>query len=1096
MDLKSFGEESFDPKQWINKAWRSNSNQEKEIFVANTVTRLQLYMKQLTNSLDETTTQIVTSIPRIMQDASSLQLEGALLQQKLLSLEQKVQSVEEQTGHSIESLQKIDSLKSRLESAASALREADKWAALATSLEDILDSGVPTQGDKLAELCDQVAAMTASLEVLSDAPDYETKRLQLETLYNRLEAAVSPPLIEALTQMDAERTSRYVTLFSGMCRGVSVCRCWRRAAAQRLALAWRRLDAHSVAALGRLLAGEAARQVSVASCVASRALRGRARQAAGGRGGATGECRLVCRLTRTPWPRSAGCWRARRRDRLLAGEAARQVSVASCVASRALRGRARQAAGGRGGATGECRLVCRLVCRLTRTPWPRSAGCWRARRRDRLLAGEAARQVSVASCVASRALRGRARQAAGGRGGATGECRLVCRLVCRLTRTPWPRSAGCWRARRRDRLLAGEAARQVSVASCVASRALRGRARQAAGGRGGATGECRLVCRLTRTPWPRSAGCWRARRRDRLLAGEAARQVSVASCVASRALRGRARRAAGGRGGATGECRLVCRLTRTPWPRSAGCWRARRRDRLLAGEAARQVSVASCVASRALRGRARQAAGGRGGATGECRLVCRLTRTPWPRSAGCWRARRRDRLLAGEAARQVSVASCVASRALRGRARQAAGGRGGATDWLTNVLKSETPLAELVRLYTDLLLSLEPSPTKVVSANLKLCSNPDEGILLLTDLRTDIDDFVSCIQGVIDAPRQNKEILPPATLREFGRAVYGPLRELLPKYTEMQAQLLITNLQDPQLKQEDLLEQSRAILVVAERCEGWLSTAHSKAKKIAGDAMYAVYMPAVESFVSTLSNVISSHSRRIESTFLAAVTNSQATGVLCASFPASLLLESAVTTILDTLANGHKDEEIVNVDPLHDLPTLLLESEVRNRLSSFRDEPVASVAVLRRTKDQLRNLARAVLRNPVDLQLDKIPQLSVWSNNDALATDLPDFALSPQEYITEIGQYLMTLPQHLEMHLSEKQAPLQFLSDVCTHTCEVYAEKILNIRNMDALGTKRCLNDIVYLSSVVEDLGSAITPALRNLEKSLRAATPSQPAES
>lgn len=39
--------------------------------------------------------------------------------------------------------------------------------------------------------------------MLSDAPDYENKKLQLETLYNRLEAAVSPPLIEALTQMDA-----------------------------------------------------------------------------------------------------------------------------------------------------------------------------------------------------------------------------------------------------------------------------------------------------------------------------------------------------------------------------------------------------------------------------------------------------------------------------------------------------------------------------------------------------------------------------------------------------------------------------------------------------------------------------------------------------------------------------------------------------------------------------------------------------------------------------------------------------------------------------------------------------------------------------
>ncbi|XP_075989528.1 conserved oligomeric Golgi complex subunit 7 [Anticarsia gemmatalis] len=675
MDLKSFAEDGFDPKQWINKAWRSSANQEKEIFVANTVTRLQLYMKQLTNSLDETTTQIVTSIPRIMQDASSLQLEGTLLQQKLVSLEQKVQSVEQQTGHSIESLQKIDTLKSRLESAASALREADKWAALATSLEDILDSGVPTQGDKLAELCDQVAAMTASLEVLSDAPDYENKRLQLETLYNRLEAAVSPPLIEALTQMDAERTSRYVSLFSGMCRSVSVCRCWRRAAAARLAAAWRRKDQHSLPALNALLAGDAAGQV----------------------------------------------------------------------------------------------------------------------------------------------------------------------------------------------------------------------------------------------------------------------------------------------------------------------------------------------------------------------------------------------------------------------------------DWLTNVLKSDTPLAELVRLYTDLLLSLEPSPTKVVSANLKLCASPEEGILLLTDLRTDIDDFVNCIQSVIDAPRQNKEVLLPATLREFGRAAYAPLRELLHHYTEMQTQILVQHLQDAQLQQEDLVEQSRAILTTAERCESWLSTARSKASKIAGDAMYAVYVPAVQNFISTLSNLISSHSRNIETSFLSSVRSGEsAGGVLSPSFPAALQLEAAVVIVLDTRASDTRAEPPASTDPLHDLPTLLLEAEARSKLASYRNEPVPSVAVLRRTKDQLRNLARAVLRHPIDVQLDKIPQLSVWNNNDALSTDLPDFALSPQEYITEIGQYLMTLPQHLEMHLSEKQAPLQFLSEVCTHTCEVYAEKILNIRNMDALGTKRCLNDIVYLSSVVEDLGSTITPALKNLEKSLRAATPSQ----
>ncbi|XP_037299117.1 conserved oligomeric Golgi complex subunit 7 [Manduca sexta] len=680
MELKTFAEDDFDPKKWINNAWSSSGNQEKEVFVANTVSRLQLYMKQLTNSLDETTTQIATSLPRIVQDVSALQLEGELLQQKMLSLEQKFQSVEEQTGHSIESLQKIDQLKSRLENAASALREADKWAALATSLEDILETGVPTESDKLSELAKQVTAMTASLEVLSDAPDYESKRLQLETLYNRLEALISPPLIDALTQMDAERTRPYVCVFGGMWRGAAVARCWRRAAAARLAAAWRRQHQHHLHALTALLAGEAENQV----------------------------------------------------------------------------------------------------------------------------------------------------------------------------------------------------------------------------------------------------------------------------------------------------------------------------------------------------------------------------------------------------------------------------------EWLV-VLKSETPLAELVRLYTDLLLSLDPAPTKVVSASLKLCSSAEEGVVMLTDLKRDIEEFVVSIKRVLDAPRQNKEVVPPATIRELGRAAYAPLRELLSKYTEMQTQLLLNNLKDPQLDQEDLLERSRALLSVSERCEGWLTTAYNGAKKIAGNAVYPYYIPAVEVFITALSSHISSHSRRIETVFLSSVTAGQITGVLSTTFPASLVLETATAVLLDALAQRQKaereEEEVKDPSPLFDLPTLLLDSEGRQQLLTLRSEALPSVAGLRRAKEQLKTLARAILRNPVDVQLDKIPQLSVWCNNDALSTDLPDFALSPQEYITEIGQYLMTLPQHLEMHLSEKQAPWQFLSDVCTHTCEIYAEKILNIRNMDALGTKRCLTDIAYLSSVVEDLGTSVTPALKSLEKSLRAATPSQTTE-
>ena len=37
---------------------------------------------------------------------------------------------------------------------------------------------------------------------------------------------------------------------------------------------------------------------------------------------------------------------------------------------------------------------------------------------------------------------------------------------------------------------------------------------------------------------------------------------------------------------------------------------------------------------------------------------------------------------------------------------------------------------------------------------------------------------------------------------------------------------------------------------------------------------------------------------------------------------------------------------------------------------------------------------------------------------------LPDFSFSPGEYITCIGEYLMTLPQHLEPYMSQDNAAL------------------------------------------------------------------------
>lgn len=57
---------------------------------------------------------MVSLFPRVLQDATTLQMEGTMLRQQLLKLGETVTAVEAEAGHSIQRLQKIDRLKACL----------------------------------------------------------------------------------------------------------------------------------------------------------------------------------------------------------------------------------------------------------------------------------------------------------------------------------------------------------------------------------------------------------------------------------------------------------------------------------------------------------------------------------------------------------------------------------------------------------------------------------------------------------------------------------------------------------------------------------------------------------------------------------------------------------------------------------------------------------------------------------------------------------------------------------------------------------------------------------------------------------------------
>lgn len=93
--------------------------------------------------------------------------------------------------------------------------------------------------------------------------------------------------------------------------------------------------------------------------------------------------------------------------------------------------------------------------------------------------------------------------------------------------------------------------------------------------------------------------------------------------------------------------------------------------------------------------------------------------------------------------------------------------------------------------------------------------------------------------------------------------------------------------------------------------------------------------------------------------------------------------------------------------------------------------------------------------------------------------DLPDYSYAPQEYITQIGQYLLTLPQHLEplllkpintlkmtLELSNskynKNIPCAdvLLSLIVDDCCLMLQEYILQICNLNINDSKQLATDI------------------------------------
>lgn len=92
--------------------------------------KLQLYVQQVNTSLEETSQQVLASLPKILRDTKNLQDEAMVLKAKMAVVKEEIEKIEQDTGKSINALEKLDRVKSQLCDAKQGLHESDNWAVL------------------------------------------------------------------------------------------------------------------------------------------------------------------------------------------------------------------------------------------------------------------------------------------------------------------------------------------------------------------------------------------------------------------------------------------------------------------------------------------------------------------------------------------------------------------------------------------------------------------------------------------------------------------------------------------------------------------------------------------------------------------------------------------------------------------------------------------------------------------------------------------------------------------------------------------------------------------------------------------------------
>ncbi|XP_036401232.1 conserved oligomeric Golgi complex subunit 7 [Megalops cyprinoides] len=211
MDFSKFLDDDFDVKDWVNGAFKmvqKDAPGKADGHAATLVMKLQLFIQEVNNAIEESSNQALQNMPRVLRDVEALKQEASFLKEQMILVKEDIKKFEQDTVQSMQVLVEIDQVKSRMQLAAEALQEADKWSTLSADIEETFKT------QDLAVISSKLTSMQSSLAMLVDTPDYSEKCVHLEALKNRLEALASPQIVATFNSQSMDQAKLFVKVFT------------------------------------------------------------------------------------------------------------------------------------------------------------------------------------------------------------------------------------------------------------------------------------------------------------------------------------------------------------------------------------------------------------------------------------------------------------------------------------------------------------------------------------------------------------------------------------------------------------------------------------------------------------------------------------------------------------------------------------------------------------------------------------------------------------------------------------------------------------------------------------------------------------------